>query len=62
MLDGTFGALELVPTRFVRVQAEYDTEKWNIGLGLSPGAGFRIRAALLNLESFTVGAGWAHTL
>lgn len=62
VLDGTFGALEIVPTRFVRVQAEYDTEKWNIGLGLSPGAGFRIRAALLDLESFTIGAGWAHTL
>ena len=62
VLDGTFGALEFDPTRFARVQAEYDTEKWNIGLGLSPGAGFRVRAALLNLESFTVGAGWAHTL
>lgn len=62
VLDGTFGALELDPTRFVRVQAEYDTEKWNIGLGLSPGAGFRVRAALLNLESFTLGAGWAHAL
>ena len=62
VLDGTFGALELDPTRFARVQAEYDTEKWNIGLGLSPGAGFRIRAALLNLESLTIGAGWAHSL
>ncbi len=62
VLDGAFGAFELDPTRIVRLLAEYDTEKWNIGLGLSPGAGFRIRVALLNLESITVGAGWAHTL
>jgi len=62
VLDGAFGAFELDPTRIVRLLAEYDTEKWNIGLGISPGAGFRIRVAFLNLESITVGAGWAHTL
>lgn len=62
VLDGAFGAAEIDPTRFLRVQAEYDTEKWNAGLGVLPGAGFRIRAALLNLESVAWSVGWAHTL
>ncbi len=62
VLDGVFGAFELVPTRFARLQAEFDSEKWNVSIGLSPGGGIRIRAVLLNLESPSFGAGWSHTL
>lgn len=62
VLDGAFGALEAVPTRFARLQAEFDSEKWNAAIGLSPGAGFRIRAVLLNLKSLSYGAGWSLSL
>ena len=62
VLDGTFGAVECALPRFARVQIEYDSEKWNAGAGLDLIAGFRIRAALLHLQSFSVGAGWSHTL
>jgi hypothetical protein len=41
---------------------EYDSEKWNAGVGVSPIAGLRVRAALLNLESPSVGVGWSHRL
>jgi hypothetical protein len=62
VLDGGFGAAELAPWPWLRGQLEYDTEKWNAGLGLSPWAGLRLRAALLNLESLSLGAGWSLTL
>jgi exopolysaccharide biosynthesis protein YbjH len=62
VLDGTFGAAELAPLPWMRAQLEYDTEKWNAGLGLSPWAGLRLRAALLHMESLSLGAGWSLTL
>jgi len=62
VLDGAFGATELAPWAWLRAQLEYDTEKWNAGLGLSPWAGLRLRAALLNGESLSLGAGWSLTL
>jgi hypothetical protein len=62
VLDGAFGAAELAPLPWMRAQVEYDTEKWNAGLGLSPWAGLRLRAALLNMESLSLGAGWSLTL
>jgi len=62
VLDGLFGALECVPTRYVRVQLEHDSEKVNAAVGIEPGAGFRIRAAILNLEKLSFGAGWTHAL
>ena len=62
VLDGAFGAAELSPLPWLRGQLEYDSEKWNAGLGLSPWAGLRLRAALLNLESLSLGAGWSLTL
>ena len=62
VLDGTFGAAELSPLPWLRTQIEYDTEKWNAGLGLSPWAGLRLRAALLHLESLSLGAGWSFTM
>jgi hypothetical protein len=61
-LDGVFGAGEIELTRWSRVQLEHDTEKWNAGLGLTPGWGFQIRSALLNLETLAVGASWSHPL
>ena len=55
-----------IPADIVRekqqAQIEYDTEKWNAGLGLSPWAGLRLRTALLNGESLSLGAGWSLTL
>jgi hypothetical protein len=62
VLDGAFGAAELSPLPWLRAQLEYDTEKWNAGLGLSPWSGLRLRAALLHLESLSLGAGWSLTL
>ena len=62
VLDGAFGALEVSPRGWLRAQLEYDSEKWNAALGCSPAAGFRFRAALLHLESLSLGAGWSYRL
>lgn len=62
ILDGVFGAGEVAPTRWSRVQLEYDTEKWNAGLGLGPQWGIQVRAAVLNMESVAWGASWSHPL
>lgn len=62
VLDGAFGAAEMSPWPWLLAQLEYDTEKWNAGVGLRPIAGLQIRAALLNMESASVGAGWSHKL
>jgi hypothetical protein len=58
-LDGTFGAFELSPWRRVAPQIEYDTEKWNAGLGLALPFGIQLHASLLHLESLALGAGWS---
>ena len=58
-LDGAFGALELSPWRHVATQIEYDSEKWNAGLGVALPFGIRVRASLLHLESLSLGAGWS---
>jgi hypothetical protein len=62
VLNGGFGAAELAPWPWLRGQLEYDSEKWNAGVGLSPWAGLRLRAALLHLESLSLGAGWSLSL
>jgi hypothetical protein len=62
ILDGAFGALEWQPWRILRVHAEYDSEKWNAGLGFEPGFGIRLRVAALDLESLSAGAGWSWPL
>jgi len=62
VLDGAFGAAEIAAQPWLRAQIEYDSEKWNAGLGLKPFAGLQLRAALLNLESLSVGAGWSQAL
>jgi len=59
VLDGAFGAAELSPWPWLRTQLEYDTEKWNAGLGLSPWAGLRLSAALLHFESLGLGVAWS---
>ena len=58
-LDGAFGALELSPWWRVATQIEYDSEKWNAGLGVALPFGIRVRASLLHLESLSLGAGWS---
>ena len=62
VLDGAFYAAEAAPWAWFRAQVEYDSEKWNAGVGLSPFAGLRLRAAFLHLESLSVGVGWSHRL
>ena len=62
ILDGAFGAAEFSPWAWLRAQFEYDTEKWNAGVGVNPIAGLQLRAALLNMESPSLGAGWSHKL
>jgi hypothetical protein len=62
VLDGFFGAGELSPRPWLRTQLEYDSEKWNVGIGLRPVAGLQLRAALLHMESVSVGAGWSQSL
>ncbi len=61
-LDGGFGAIELSPWRALAAQVEYDSDKWNAAMGLALPFGIRIRAALLHLDSPSLGAGWAATL
>ncbi len=62
VLDGGFGAFEISPCRDVAARLEYDSEKWNVGIGVALPYGLRIRAAALNLETLSVGAGWTHEL
>ena len=62
VLEGGFGALEVSPWRAVAVRMEYDTEKWNVGVGVALPFGLRLRAAALNLETLSAGAGWTHAL
>lgn len=61
-LDGGFGAAEVMPLRSVAVSFEYDSERWNAALGVDLGFGLRARAALLDLERASVGAGWSVSL
>jgi hypothetical protein len=62
VLDGVFGAVECEFPRWLRVQVENDSEKWNAGLGFTAFGDFRVRAALLHMESLSLGIGWSHTL
>ena len=62
VLDGAFSAIEVSPWRAVAARFEYDTEKFNVGLGVELGFGLRIRAAALNMESLSAGVGWHHKL
>lgn len=62
VLDGGFGAFELSPWRAVATRIEYDSEKWNVGIGVDLGFGLRLRAAALNLETLSGGVGWFHEL
>ncbi len=62
VLDGAFSAIEVSPWRAVAARFEYDTEKFNVGLGVELGFGLRIRAAALNMESLSAGVGWHHQL
>ena len=62
VLDGGFGALEVSPWRAVAARIEYDTEKWNVGIGVALPFGLRLRASALNLETLSAGAGWTHEL
>jgi hypothetical protein len=62
VLDGGFGAVEMSPWRVVAARLEYDSEKWNVGIGAALPFGLRFRAAALNLETLSVGVGWTHGL
>ena len=62
VLDGAFSAIEVSPWRAVATRFEYDTEKFNVGIGIDLGFGLRIRAAALNMESLSAGVGWHHRL
>jgi hypothetical protein len=61
-LDGPFGAFEISPGWRVVTQVEYDSEKWNAGLGVALPFGVRVRAELLNFESVSLGFGWSVSL
>jgi len=58
-LDGAFGAVEADVWRRVAVSLEYDTEKWNAGLGVELPYGIRVRAALLDMRYVSLGGGWS---
>ncbi|TMQ64293.1 MAG: YjbH domain-containing protein [Candidatus Eisenbacteria bacterium] len=67
VLDGLFGAVEVLPWRFVALALENDTQKWNGLAGFEVGLGLRVRVALLDLERadskrVSLGAGWSHSL
>lgn len=61
-LDGAFGAVEVAVRQPVALAVEYDTEKWNASLGIDLRYGFRARAAVLDGEHMSLGAGWSVTL
>lgn len=58
-LDGAFGAVEVRGGWPVAISLEYDTEKWNAALGVGPGFGLQVRAALLDMRHPSLGAGWS---
>ena len=57
-LDGVFGAAEVSRSHAPALQLEYDSEKWNVALAVPTRYGFRLRAALLHLQTPSIGAGW----
>jgi hypothetical protein len=62
VLDGPFGAVEWSPWDRLALQVEHDSEKWNVGLAVTPAFGLRLRAALLDATTLSVGGGFAVTL
>lgn len=62
VLEGGFGAFEVSPWRAVAARVEYDTEKWNAGIGVGLKYGLRLRASALDLKSLSFGASWYHEL
>lgn len=56
-LDGAFGAVEVSPWRLLAAQIEYDSEKWNVAVAVPAPFGIRLRAAMLHLQSLSLGAG-----
>ncbi len=61
-LLGTFGAVEVTPWRMLVAQLEYDTEKWNLGVAVPAPYGIRFRAALLHMQSVSLGVGLGYSL
>lgn len=61
-LDGAFGAFEWSPWPRLVAQLEYDTEKWNLGAAVHGPFGIQLRAALLHVQSLSVGVGLGHSL
>jgi hypothetical protein len=61
VLDGGFGAVEAT-WRGVAAQTEFDSEEWNVGIGVALPYGLRIRTTVLNLETLSAGVGWTHKL
>jgi hypothetical protein len=57
-LDGAFGAAEVSPWRLLAAQIEYDSEKWNVAVAVPAPFGIRLRAAMLHLQSLSLGAGF----
>ncbi len=56
-LDGAFIGADLRPVRWFGVVAEYDTEKWNLGFKVRAPFGITGRAAWLNGQQLSAGAG-----
>lgn len=61
-LDGAFGAVEVTHRWPVALAVEYDTEKWNAGLGVDVALGIRTRVALLDWQHVSLGVGWSVAL
>jgi hypothetical protein len=56
-LDGGFGALELPLGKLATPVVEYDSERWNIGVGLHIGPYVHLRVAWFDLKYAALGGG-----
>ncbi len=61
VLDGGFGGVELGIAGRATGMLEYDTEKWNTGVGLVFLGRLSIHAALLHLDTLSGGAAWTQS-
>jgi hypothetical protein len=62
VLDGVFGAGEVSYRRVLTVAVDHDIERWNAALGLYPGYGLHVRAALFDLQHVGISVGWFGSL
>ena len=58
VLDGLFGGMELQVHRFLTIQLENDTEKWNTGIRIAFLRYLSAHVTLLHMDTLSGGIAW----